>query len=50
MNLDINLLRIAVTVASFAVFVGILVWAASSRNRARFEEASRIPFEEDAER
>jgi cytochrome c oxidase cbb3-type subunit 4 len=47
MNLDINLLRIGVTVVSFAVFIAILVWAASSRNRERFEQAARIPLEED---
>jgi cytochrome c oxidase cbb3-type subunit 4 len=47
MSMDINMLRIVVTVVSFAVFIGILAWAASSRNRARFEEAARIPFEGD---
>ena len=50
MTIDINLLRIAVTVVSFAVFVGIMAWAASGRNRARFEEAARLPFEEGDDR
>ena len=46
----ITLLRVAVTVVSFAVFVGILAWAASARNRERFEEAARLPFEEGDDR
>ena len=45
--MDINLLRSIVTVAAFAVFIGIVVWAWSSRNRTRFEEAAQLPFEED---
>jgi cytochrome c oxidase cbb3-type subunit 4 len=46
MTIDINTLRVAVTVVSFAVFVGIVAWAASARNRARFDEAARLPLEE----
>jgi cytochrome c oxidase cbb3-type subunit IV len=45
--MDINLLRELVTVASFATFIGIVGWAWSRRNRAGFEEAGRIPFEQD---
>jgi cytochrome c oxidase cbb3-type subunit 4 len=45
--MDMNLLRIIVTVVSFIIFIGIVVWAWSSRNRARFEEAARLPFEQD---
>ena len=43
--MDINDLRNAITLLSFAVFVGILVWALSRRNRASFEEAALLPFE-----
>jgi len=50
MTIDINLLRIAVTVVSFAVFVGIIAWAVSARNRERFDEAARLPFEEGDDR
>jgi len=39
--MGINELRIAVTVVSLAVFVGIVVWAW----RGRFDAASRLPFE-----
>lgn len=44
---SINVLRIIVTLASFALFIGIVVWAWSSRNKAQFEEAARLPFEEN---
>jgi cytochrome c oxidase cbb3-type subunit 4 len=45
--MDIQALRIAVTVAAFILFVGIWLWAFSSRHRARFEEAGRIPLDDD---
>ena len=45
--MDINLLRSIVTVVAFVVFIGIVVWAWSGRNRSRFEEAARLPFEQD---
>ncbi|MBS0501988.1 MAG: cbb3-type cytochrome c oxidase subunit 3 [Burkholderiaceae bacterium] len=45
--MDINVLRGVITVVTFIVFVGIVVWAWSGRNRARFEEAARLPFEQD---
>jgi cytochrome c oxidase cbb3-type subunit 4 len=34
-------------VACFAVFIGILAWAFARQNRARFDEAAQIPFEQD---
>lgn len=45
--MDLNDLRAAITVISLLVFVGIVIWAYSRRNRARFEEAARLPFEND---
>ena len=45
--MDVNDLRVVATVLSFAVFVGILVWTYSRRNREDFEEASKLPFEQD---
>ncbi|QTD44225.1 cbb3-type cytochrome oxidase subunit 3 [Ottowia testudinis] len=45
--MDINLLRSIVTVAAFVVFIGIVVWAWSSRNKQRFDEAAQLPFEQD---
>jgi cytochrome c oxidase cbb3-type subunit 4 len=45
--MDVTTLRIAATLASFATFVGILLWACSRRNDRAFDEASRLPFEQD---
>ena len=47
MTVDINLLREIVTVASFSIFAGIVAWAASPRNAKRFEEAAKLPLEEE---
>jgi cytochrome c oxidase cbb3-type subunit 4 len=48
--MDINDLRTIITALSFVVFVGIVTWAWSSRQRARFEEAANLPFADaDAE-
>ncbi len=45
--MDVTTLRIAATLACMAIFAGILYWAFARHNRARFEEAGRIPFEQD---
>ena len=45
--MDITTLRIVATLLSFATFVGILAWAFARRNRASFDEAARLPFEQD---
>ena len=45
--MDINTLRAIVTVVTFSVFIGILVWAMSRRNQADFEEAAQLPFRQD---
>jgi cytochrome c oxidase cbb3-type subunit IV len=42
--MDVNDLRIVVTVLSFVAFIGIVAWAVSRRNAARFEEAALLPF------
>jgi cytochrome c oxidase cbb3-type subunit IV len=47
MEFDINTLRSIATVAGFITFIGILLWAYSGRNAADFEEASKLPFEQD---
>jgi cytochrome c oxidase cbb3-type subunit 4 len=47
MNFDVNTLRAMATVLSFMTFIGIVVWAYSRRNAADFEEAARLPFEQD---
>jgi len=42
---DLNILRACVTVALFALFVALCVWAWSSRRRADFEAAALLPFD-----
>ena len=44
--MDINLLREAVTVASFASFIGIVAYAVHPANRQRFDEAARSPVDD----
>jgi len=45
--MDITTLRTLATLVSFATFIGILVWVYSRRRTQAFEEASRLPFEQD---
>ena len=45
--MDINTLRIVVTIASFVVFVGIIVWAWKRRNTLDFKDAANLPFTND---
>lgn len=45
--MDINDLRSAVTVVSLVTFVGIIVWAWSRRNKADFDEAAMLPFQDE---
>lgn len=44
--MDINTIRGVFTVLSLAIFIGIVLWAWSGRQRERFEEASKLPFVE----
>jgi cytochrome c oxidase cbb3-type subunit 4 len=45
--MDINDLRVLVTVASFLAFLGIVWWAYGARRKRRFEEAARSVLQED---
>ncbi len=44
--MDITTLRIAATLVCFATFLGILAWALARHNRARFDEAAQLPFDD----
>ena len=37
------------TVVMLVVFLGIVAWAYSSKRRAAFDEAARVPLEDDDE-
>jgi len=45
--MDINDMRSAITVLAFLSFVGIVIWAWSGKRKAAFEEAARLPLEDD---
>ena len=44
---SINTMRAAITIVSFLVFIGIVVWAWSGRRKRQFDEAARLPLEDD---
>ena len=46
--LDIGLVRGILSVVVFAAFMGLVFWAYSGRKKKDFEEASRLPLEDDA--
>jgi len=45
--MDVNTLRIVATLIAFGTFLGIAAWAYSRSNRERFDEAARLPFEQE---
>jgi len=45
--MDVNTLRSAVTVVTFILFIGVVVWTLSKRRTAEFEEAAKLPFGQD---
>lgn len=47
MDLDINTWRSLATVASFAAFIGVVVWAWRQRASGALDEAAKLPFMED---
>jgi cytochrome c oxidase cbb3-type subunit 4 len=47
--MDINDLRSITTVLMLAVFAGIVWWAYSARYKQAFEEAARLPLDDDSD-
>lgn len=47
MDFDINLFRGIYTIALFATFIGLWIWAWSDKRKEEFTEAANIPFMED---
>ena len=45
--MDINDFRGLITAITFIAFVGICVWAWSSKRKADFDAVSRLPLEEE---
>jgi cytochrome c oxidase cbb3-type subunit 4 len=47
--MNFTILSSIVTVISMVVFIGIIIWAFSARNKARFEKIARQPIDDDNE-
>ena len=47
--MEINLLRELVTVLSFLTFLGIVAYAVYPGNKERFDEAARLPLDDEHE-
>jgi cytochrome c oxidase cbb3-type subunit 4 len=45
--MDINDLRTILTVVAFLTFIGIVIWAYSSKRRKAFDEAARMALDDD---
>jgi cytochrome c oxidase cbb3-type subunit 4 len=48
MNMDLPLLRGIITVVLLVAFVGLVIWAWSSKRTTDFEEAALLPLEDDS--
>ncbi len=46
--MDINTLRGLATLFAAIAFVGVSLWAYSSRRKAAFDEAANLPFADDS--
>lgn len=45
--MDINVVRGLATVAVMIAFIGIFLWAYSSKRKERFNDAANLPFADD---
>lgn len=46
--MDINELRSLFTVLAFVAFMGIVWWAYSDRRKATYDEAAKLPLDDDS--
>jgi len=45
--MDLNDLRVVITVLAFVAFLGIVAWAYHRKSRPGFDEAAQLPFAQD---
>jgi len=45
--MDINTLRGLITVVLLFAFIGVILWAYSSKRKKSFDEAAQLPFADD---
>ena len=46
--MNMSLIHSIWTIVVLVLFVGIVVWAWSGKQKHRFDEAARLPFDDDA--
>lgn len=47
--MDLSDLRTIVTTISFVAFIGVVFWAYNGKQKARFDDAANLPFQDDDE-
>jgi cytochrome c oxidase cbb3-type subunit 4 len=47
--MDLNIVRSVVTLVSLLVFLGIVVWAYSGRNKKHFDDMAALPLDDTGE-
>jgi cytochrome c oxidase cbb3-type subunit 4 len=47
MTMDFSMIHAVWTIVLMVLFIGIVLWAWSGKNKARFDAAARLPFDED---
>lgn len=47
--MDMNLFRGIITVILLVAFIGLWIWAWSSKRRKQFDEAANLPFRDENE-
>jgi cytochrome c oxidase cbb3-type subunit 4 len=45
--MDIGMIRGIGTAVVFIAFIGVVIWAYSSRRKSSFDEAANLPFADD---
>ena len=45
--MDLNDVRTGFTVVSLVLFIGIMVWTWARQRQSAFEEAARLPFQDN---
>ena len=45
--MDINTVRGLITIALMVTFIGVVLWAYSSKRKSSFDDAANLPFADD---
>jgi cytochrome c oxidase cbb3-type subunit 4 len=47
MTMELSMIHAIWTIVLMLLFIGIVIWAWSGKQKARFDAAARLPFDED---